>query len=292
MGNVIAAANSSDFTIALFGLVGVVVGALATVLVGIVNYRETRSGQVTDRLTRAVEQLGNTNPQVRMGAIYALEQIAYDSKPPLIARGKALVAVLLSSQARSRPRSTDNRHQSYIAYVATLLAALVRSQSISNGTPRQEIDVLKVRAPDVQAALTVLTRPPVSNYHTQFDKKDRLDLSRSDLRIASLRGAQLQGADLTGTQLQGADLRGANLYGAVLKRAQLGPAPGSRYPDGADLRGADLTGADLTDAYLDRAIWSRNSPSWPTDTSWPEEMMERSEQVASGEYWLIVKPSP
>src|SRR5215469_5019076 len=122
MKTVIVAASPSGFSAAVFGFAGVLVGALATILVGIVNYREARSGQVTDRLTRAVEQLGNSNPQVRMGAIYALEQIAYNSKPSLIARWKAFVAGLLSSQVRSRSGFTDNR-PSYVAYVATLLAA-------------------------------------------------------------------------------------------------------------------------------------------------------------------------
>ena len=86
MRTVIAAADTSGFTTAIFGFAGVLVGALATILVGIVNYREARSGQVTDRLTRAVEQLESSNPLVRMGAIYALEQIAHDSKATLIAR--------------------------------------------------------------------------------------------------------------------------------------------------------------------------------------------------------------
>jgi hypothetical protein len=120
MRTVIAAANPSGFTTAIFGFAGVLVGALATILVGIVNYREARSGQVTDRLTRAVEQLGSGNPQVRMGAIYALEQIAYDSKAPLIARWRSFIEARVASLTRSRFHSTANRHRSYVAYVATL----------------------------------------------------------------------------------------------------------------------------------------------------------------------------
>src|SRR5215813_2164012 len=105
----VIAADPSGFTAAIFGFAGVLVGALATVLVGIVNYREARSGQVTDRLTRAVEQLGSSNPQVRMGAIYALEQIAYDSKAPLIARWRSFVAARVAVLAGSRFGSTANR---------------------------------------------------------------------------------------------------------------------------------------------------------------------------------------
>ena len=38
------------------------------------------SGQITERFTRAVEQLGDEKLEVRLGGIYALERIACDSK--------------------------------------------------------------------------------------------------------------------------------------------------------------------------------------------------------------------
>jgi len=291
MRTVIAAADPSGLTTAIFGFAGVLVGALATVLVGIVNYREARSGQVTDRLTRAVEQLGSSNPQVRMGAIYALEQIAYDSKAPLIARWRSFVAARVAVLAGSRFGSTANRHRSYVAYVATLLAALVRSRSHLDDRGVPDGVVLKVRAPDVQAALTVLCRLPVCDDHVQSDEKGRLDLSRSDIRRASLRKAQLERADLSRVLLQGADLRRANLRGAVLKEANLGRAAGSRYRDGADLSDANLTEADLTGAVLDRAILTGavlDGAIWSESTCWPAETVSqiqaRSTKISHGRH--------
>jgi hypothetical protein len=41
--------------------------------------RVTREGQITDRYTKAVEQLGSEHLDVRLGGIYALERIARDS---------------------------------------------------------------------------------------------------------------------------------------------------------------------------------------------------------------------
>jgi pentapeptide repeat protein len=249
----VIAADASGFTTAIVGFAGLLVGALATILVGIVNYRGARSGRVTDRLTKAVEQLGNSNPQVRMGAIYELEQIARDSKATLIARWRSSAAAQALGLARSPERSTASRHRSYVNYVATLLAALVRSQSRLSDGGVSHGAVLKVRAPDAQAALTVLCRPPVCDDHVKSGEKGWLDLSRSDLSRARLRGAQLQGADLSYVQLQGTDLKSAKLQGAILKEAKLGPAPGSRWRGGANLRDANLTGADLTRADLNRA---------------------------------------
>ena len=39
-----------------------------------------REGQVTERFSRAIEHLGNDSLDVRLGAIYALERIARDSR--------------------------------------------------------------------------------------------------------------------------------------------------------------------------------------------------------------------
>jgi hypothetical protein len=43
------------------------------------NLRLTREGQLIERFTRAIDQLGSEKLQIRLGGIYALEQIARDS---------------------------------------------------------------------------------------------------------------------------------------------------------------------------------------------------------------------
>ena len=43
------------------------------------NFVLSREGQVTDRYTKAIEQLGSDKLDVRIGGIYALERIARDS---------------------------------------------------------------------------------------------------------------------------------------------------------------------------------------------------------------------
>jgi hypothetical protein len=44
------------------------------------TYRLTQQGQITDRYSKAVEQLGDDKLDVRLGGIYALERIAIDSR--------------------------------------------------------------------------------------------------------------------------------------------------------------------------------------------------------------------
>ncbi|MFI6513590.1 pentapeptide repeat-containing protein [Streptosporangium sp. NPDC050855] len=172
-------------------------------------------GQITDRYTKAVEQLGSTKDDVRLGGIYALERLANDS-----------------------PRDKQT--------IYDVLTAFVRQHD-----PKPTARLPKEPATDVQAALTVFGRRKIVNHPdlyvavVRFDLREvrikganlrRASLIRTDLRKANLRDAGLNGADL-----RNADLNSSNLSYADLSYADL---------DGAYLSGADLSGADLSGASL------------------------------------------
>jgi Pentapeptide repeats (8 copies) len=105
---------------------------------------------------------------------------------------------------------------------------------------KNSFEELRLRASDVQAALTVLGR------RRPAPTDPRLDLRALDLRRADLNEARLSGALFGEADLSGADLRGAELGGADLNRADLPAA----LLNGANLRAALLTGADLSMAEL------------------------------------------
>jgi len=179
---------------------------------------------ITDRFTRAIEHLGNENQQVRIGAIFELEQIAKDSasyRPPI---------------------------------VSTLAAFVRQKMPASNVEKDQYVDVLLVRAPDAQAALTVLCRSPLSDNRPGSSEIGGLDLSRTDLRHARLADAQLYGANLYNCHLEGADLRHANLSKSNLRSAHFGILTHG-YDYGADIRHADLAKA----GHLDMAHGFRHA---------------------------------
>ncbi|MFC4585249.1 pentapeptide repeat-containing protein [Sphaerisporangium corydalis] len=176
--------------------------------------RTTEQGQLTDRYTKAVEQLGSrTSVDIRLGGIYALERLAQDS-----------------------PRD----HQT----IGDVLAAFIREHD-----PKPEAAMPATPATDIQAALTVISRDRLDR-DFGFDLKN-IRIRGADLGGANLWGMKLNGADLVGADLGYANLRyvklsGANLVGANLNRADLVSANLS----GADLRGADLVGANLGGADL------------------------------------------
>jgi uncharacterized protein YjbI with pentapeptide repeats len=200
----------------------------AIVLLGLYYSARTfglsRQGHITDRFTKAVDQLGkvdgnNPNIEVRLGGIYALERIAIDS-----------------------PRDHWN--------IMEVLTAYVRQNApLDPGRPYTEGEEPRT---DIQAILTVLGRRKTGP--TRERPNQRLDLSASRLCGASLDSVNLQGASLWEANLQGASLTEANLQAANLQEANLQAArlTGVNLQT-ANLREANLEAADLRESNLQSA---------------------------------------
>lgn len=197
-----------------------------------------RDGQITDRFSRAVEHLASENSDVRIGGLYVLERIAKDSP-----KDRRSVQVVIGNFLRNRSPwpvgSPDGPEH-----------------------PTPEVDDrlpwLRMRAPDIQTALTILSRrqvaPDAPRLLLSFSDLRSLELADQQLtgaiiRRCNLARARLQGARLDGCDFHATDLRKANLRGTSLRKASLRNA----YLEGADLRGADLTEADLRGADM-RAV--------------------------------------
>ena len=104
----------------------------------------TEQGQVTDRYTKAIEQLGSDKLDVRIGGIYALERIARDS-------------------ARDHPT------------VMEVLTAFIREHSQEKWPPSGTGGQNRERStrPDVQAALTVVGRRDAKRDTRPLDLRGR-----------------------------------------------------------------------------------------------------------------------
>jgi hypothetical protein len=231
----------------------VVVGAAAT-------WRQvhvSREGQITERFTRAVEQVGSENVDVRIGGIYALERIAMNS-----AADRNAVQFMLGAFVRNH---------------APWPVGGLNDPEHPTAAVDESLPWLQVRAPDIQAAVGVLGRRP------QAPEGKRLYLSRVDLRglqlddarltctqfrYANLARAWLRGTRLDRSDLKSSDLRWANLEDARLVDVNLSNAclDGAKLR-GADLSGADLSGASLRDAGLAGAVFAGAKAD--RDTVWP-----------------------
>ena len=252
--------DSRTFAIDVVKTIISALGLIATLLAGIgliVNYfnsqaemQLTQQRLITERFSKAVEQIGSGKEEVVIGGIYSLERIAKDSP-----KDQWTIMEVLTSYIRKNSPIPSNIEQ------------------LKPEERQKALEKLPSVSIPVQAALTVIGRRKVENDQagdnlaetTDFNKTKFLDLSRTNLREANLNGANLDGADLNranldeailyrailkgaylfgaeliGANLNGAELIGANLYGANLNRANL---------IGANL-GANLYGANLNGAYL------------------------------------------
>jgi hypothetical protein len=207
---------------ALISAAATLVGVGGTVVVAIAGFRSTSKtnrdtinsvleGQVTDRYTKAIEQLGSDKIDVRTGGIYALERIAHDS-------------------AKDHP------------VVMEMLTAFIREHSREQWPPPgHQGQTRRWTRRDVQAAVTVIGRRdakhdiPGRSLDLYYANLTRASIVGANLRRAILRRVELTGADLSGAILAETDLIDVNLHDANLTGADLTGAKwtaGSPAPEG------------------------------------------------------------
>ena len=230
--------DSRTFAIDVVKTIISALGLIATLLAGIgliVNYfnsqaemQLTQQRLITERFSKAVEQIGSGKEEVVIGGIYSLERIAKDSP-----KDQWTIMEVLTSYIRKNSPIPSN------------------IQQLEPEERQKALEKLPSVSIPVQAALTVIGRRKGDNLAetTDSNKIKILDLSRTNLRGANLNRANLNRANLDGANLNGAFLEEANLDGANLNRANLNRA----NLDGAKLIGANLIGAFLNGANLNGA---------------------------------------
>ncbi|MFS1302575.1 pentapeptide repeat-containing protein [Streptosporangium longisporum] len=226
--------------------------------------RATQEGQITDRYTKAVEQLGSPAVDVRLGAIYALRRIAIDSPRDRVTIRDVLVAFVRNHDLCSikkppkqcKEKLIEDLSRTSSVRLATDVYAALASVPMLTTIYDIPSDFSQVRLP--KALLSRVNLSGVSlteaNLTNAYLRRANLsgaymiytNLSGADLIDVNLTGAYLAGADLTSAYLNYANLTKVNLIEANLKKASL------RYANlaAANLRGAQLTDANLTDANL------------------------------------------
>ena len=228
--------------------------------------RLTREAQITERFTRAIDQLGSSSLDVRLGGIYGLERIARDSPSDLVTIGDILAAYI-------------REHSPWPP---------MRESQWPEEAPIDQVPELRMRAADVQAALYALGRGVASGKVVDLSDVDlrRADLSHSQLQYALFSSSHLEAsdfteaclqnacflfADLTQAVMSGTDLRDGNFRDVSLKNALLADAELDNVKfDQVDLSGADLNGArNLGSAVFqdtiadDRTAWPSHSDMHP-----------------------------
>jgi hypothetical protein len=236
-----------------------------------------KSSTRSDQMSRAVTALGDESVAVRVGGVFALEQAMQEldaaaqrpSADPLALRGVQedgiyTLASLVRTHRAEDPESRKPRKDLELH---------------SGNNPEKEHDEevdLRVRAPDIQAAMLVIgSRPKLKD--TDYDEIAQLDQIDEDdpkfklklklkawqkrvqvsLHNAYLNNAALSDLNLTMVRFDEAVLAYASLRRADLRCSRLVRADLRRaYLSDADLRWTNLEDADLTRARMVNTTFS------------------------------------
>jgi uncharacterized protein YjbI with pentapeptide repeats len=162
--------------------------------------RVSEEGQITDRFTRAIEQLGSTKIEVRLGGIFSLERISIDSR-----KDRGTIMQILASFVRE---NSSNLKLDRIASRDT-----IQKKRPSNKTEEKSnaVSPAKASSIDIQSALAVIGRR----------KRDKKYEHQIDLRYTDLRGFDFQAANFRNTLFWESNLQECNFLLADLREARL-----------------------------------------------------------------------
>lgn len=241
----LAISNATIGIASVLAVLGTVGGFAYTIR----TYRLSRTGQIADRYTKAIEQLANSSGDIRIGGIYALAQTARDAAEYQDTVTDVLVAYV-------RNRSPWQPHTP-----AAPRPGRWRSRD------EEAAAVLPEPQPDIRVALDVLRRLVDVLGKKGLDFR-HTNLAGADLIEMYLLDAKFAGANLTQAKLSYADMRGADLRGAELGAADLYQAD---FTDVKLLRGQISLPALKNVKGLQAIQWSEPSTAsdGPPLLTWP-----------------------
>ncbi|MBD1916573.1 MULTISPECIES: pentapeptide repeat-containing protein [Cyanophyceae] len=189
----------------------------------------TQEQIITDRFSKAVEQLGSDQLAVRVGAIYSLERIAKDS-----IRDHWTVMEVLSFfiQDRCPLRNGDEVSQKNDAFKDVQAAVIVLGRRDLSQDPKVNnldltyIELRWVSFEEGDFRNAVFYRSNLNGINFYKANLEKANFWQANLTRAKLFGADLSQADLIETTFSEADLRKCNLRGAKISRANFSKAKG------------------------------------------------------------------
>ncbi|AKB51706.1 hypothetical protein MSBRW_2453 [Methanosarcina barkeri str. Wiesmoor] len=196
--------------------------------------------QITERFTRAVDQLGRTELEIRLGGIYALEKIASESEEYY-----SPVLEILTAYIRKNSGVNLQIKGKSLTYEPESIDFQANENANSEKINERKLPL------DIQAILTVIGR---RQKYFSNGESNRLNLQDVYLMGANFKGFHLEGACFRGSYLHGAIFIDAHLEGANFAASHLEWAKFRR----AHLEDATFTVASLKHAYFRQAHLERS----------------------------------
>jgi len=195
---------------------------------------------LTDRYSKAIDQLGSNNPQIRLGGIFSLEKLASSSKEYI-----SVVNKVLATYIRQKSKDTS-------AYTFEELQAAISVISFKETNRDYLID----KDHGVNISNSLLRESDFDNARLSYAKLINSDFTQSTFVNADLSNVSGMEANFSKANLKNSNLSQSNFYGssfeqsiitgAIIKNSNLELVNLSE----ANLINCDLSGSDLSDAYL------------------------------------------
>jgi len=201
----------------------------------------TKESQITERFSRAIEQLGSEKLEVRLGGIYALERVAKDSASDHWTVMEVLTAFIRENAkwagAKQGKESAPERNfltfPTDIQSILTVLGRRGRGKEREDGD-RQFLFLINTDLRHADFFEAHFERAYLNGAHLEdsiaiaahFDRAqlggahlERANFDYTSCQGAAFEGAYLKDASLNGTNFQGATLKGTHLEGVDLSSA-------------------------------------------------------------------------
>lgn len=269
----------------VLGFVGLItaLGALVSAPLALIRVwtteRQTRTseqGHMTDRISKAVEQLGAEkmvknaegertvpNIEVRIGGLLSLERIAQDSTRYDKGRDHVRVMEILCAYVRENAPASGA-----VDFPFPQGCKQETLEEKRKSTPGWLSNELTARV-DIQTALSVIGRRTSNqikiekSYPTRGEAGYQLDLSRTNLRNANFEFLNFANANFFRSQMQGIFAKGAVFSGANFTYCELtgASAPRANFSNArleiADLSHANMQESDLRDCKISHTHFVR-----------------------------------
>ncbi|MEP0873183.1 pentapeptide repeat-containing protein [Trichocoleus desertorum AS-A10] len=240
---------------------------LKNVEIGLKNAALTEERLVTERFTKAIEQLGNDNLEIRLGGIYALERIAKDSS-----KDHWTIMEVLTSFIQRRSPFESEKEQSKITVDIQAAISVVGRRDWDKDPEQLKIDLsftnlkgARLQNANFKGAVLICT-----NFEDAI-------LNETDFREALLLAANFEGARLISVNFADAKIATASLKSALVNGANF---------TNASIANADLRVADIRREEIAKAIERKGG--YPdkifrgTDSSWFENLTPDQIKLADG----------
>lgn len=245
---------------AVVAIAGVGVPAFFSAMAQNTNSESLRAEQ----FSRSLDQLGSSNMDIRIGAIYAVG-LLIDRDPGYQRPGCEILGAYLGQHSitederveESSSWSSSGARFGYAPAVKPDIKTAFKTLGNHCKPSPKHPDLAPLSAPNVRFRNAYFKSIDASGANFRGAYLGEVNLQGSDLLECDFTDASLEGAKLSGADFSGSDLIGANLIKAEMQSTVLHDVDfDGAYLLGANLEGAKMSGVDLRSIVLSGTLLS------------------------------------